>query len=86
MKDKVSHCHPVGELLECLTVKGDGRPSVSIKGELHTVLNLWLPTVLHRCVRVIFIPTIVQFDISRSAQYTLSIKQCCIFTAICVAI
>lgn len=68
------HCHAVGELLECLTVEGDGHSSVSVKGELHTILHLWLPSILHKCVRVIFIPTVGMFDNSVSANNTLSQK------------
>lgn len=50
------HSHPIGELLKRLAVESDGDPGVSIKGELHTVLNLGFPTVLHRSVRVVFVP------------------------------
>lgn len=59
---KVLHCHPVGELLKCLTVESDGHSCISIEGELHTVLNLWFSTFFHRCVRVIFIPAIRRFE------------------------
>lgn len=56
-KNDFIHCHPVGELLKGLAIKGDGHPSIGIKGELHTVLDLWFSTLLHRSVRIIFVPT-----------------------------
>lgn len=65
------HCHAVGELLECLTVEGDGHSSVGVKGELHTILNLWLPSILHGCVRVIFIPAVEPFDNAVSSRNAL---------------
>ncbi len=55
---KFLHGHPIGELLESLAVEGDGDASIGIKGELHAVLNLRFSPVLHRCVRVVFVPTI----------------------------
>lgn len=54
----VLHCHAIGKLLECLTVEGDGHSRVSVKGELHAILDLWLPAILHGRVRVIFIPAV----------------------------
>lgn len=59
----VLHCHAVGKLLECLTIEGDGHASVSVKGELHAVLDLWFPAILHGRVRVIFIPAAGGFDL-----------------------
>lgn len=59
----VLHCHAVGKLLECLTIEGDGHASVSVKGELHAILDLWFPTILHGRVRVIFIPAVGMFDL-----------------------
>lgn len=44
------HCHPVGELLKGLAIKGDGHPGIGIEGELHAVLDLWLSTLLHQGV------------------------------------
>lgn len=58
-KNDFIHCHPVGELLKGLAIKGDGHPSIGIKGELHTVLDLWFSTLLHRSVRIIFVPTCI---------------------------
>lgn len=48
--------HAVGELLKCLTEEGDGDPGVSIKCELHSVLNLRFPAIFHQWIRVIFVP------------------------------
>lgn len=59
---KVLHSHPVGELLKCLTVEGDGYSCISVEGELHTVLNLWFSAFFHWCVRVVFIPAIRRFE------------------------
>lgn len=50
------HCHPIGELFKGLAVEGDGHPSISIEGKLHTVLDFWFSTLLHWSVRVIFVP------------------------------
>lgn len=73
------HGHPVGELLKCLAVEGDGNSSISIKGKLHSILNLWLSTFLHRSVRIIFIPTIKKFDNSQHNEvYSLNYN---LFTA-----
>lgn len=67
-KISVLHSHSVGELLKCLAVKGDGHTCICVKGELHSVLNLWFFTVLHRCVRVIFIPAARRLDNTSSTQ------------------
>lgn len=67
-KISVLHSHSVGELFKCLAVEGDGHTRICVKGELHTVLNLWFFTVLHRCVRVIFIPAVRRFDNTSSTQ------------------
>lgn len=50
------HCHPIGELFKSLAVERDGHPSISIEGELHTVLDFRFSTLLHWSVRVIFVP------------------------------
>lgn len=50
------HGHPVGELLKGLAVEGDSHSGVGIEGELHAVLDLRLPALLHRSVRIVFVP------------------------------
>lgn len=50
------HCHPIGEFLKGLTVQGESHTSISIKGELHTIQNLGLPTLFGWSVRIIFVP------------------------------
>lgn len=72
-KNDFIHCHPVGELLKGLAIKGDGHPSIGIKGELHTVLDLWFSALLHRSVRIIFVPTCI-WDKSESANRGVTVE------------
>lgn len=72
------HRHAVGELLECLTVEGDGHSGVGVEGELHPVLNLGLPSVLHGRVRVIFVPADGRSDSCQRRSHPASNRfRCC---------
>lgn len=55
--DSYIHCHPIGKFLKSLAIQGDSHTSISVKCELHTIQNLWLPSFLYWSIRVIFVPS-----------------------------